>query len=114
MSSEAARVRVLGGDVGRAGGVKGLDVEERVGLGSVKATQHDVWAVLQACAWSGHELLEATAAAWPLGVHVRRPEQGVKANDPRVDGRIMARAGQAYAMPAWAAPVAVERTVLFV
>ena len=100
MSSEAARVRVLGGDVGGAGGVKGLDVEERVGLGSVKATQHDVWAVLQACAWSGHELLEATAAAWPLGVHVRRPEQGVKANDPRVDGRIMARARQAYAMPA--------------
>ena len=42
VSGGATRIRVLGGDVGRAGGVKGLDVQERVGPRPIEVAQHNV------------------------------------------------------------------------
>ena len=58
----------------------------------------------------GHELLESITAARTLGKDVLRAEEGVKADGPRVDGRVVARARQAYPMSA-RAEVAVERPV---
>ena len=108
MGGMAAGISVLGSNVGGAGSVEGFDVEERVGPWPIKAAEHDVWAVLQARTGTRHELLEVAAAARPLGVDVRRAEEGVEAHDPGVDGGVMARARQAHAVPA-RAEVSVER-----
>ena len=94
--------------MGHAGGVKRLDVEQRVGLRAIVAAQDNVRAVGQAGTRPRHELLESITAARTLGKDVLRAEEGVKADGPRVDGRVVARARQAYPMSA-RAEVAVER-----
>ena len=94
--------------MGRAGGVKGLDVEERVGPRPIEVAQHNVGSVVQSSAGALHELLKVATTARPLAVDVRRAEEGLKADDPRMDSGVVARARQAHAMPA-RAEVPVQR-----
>jgi hypothetical protein len=109
VSSKAASVSVLRIDVGGAGDVEGLDVEEREGLRPNKAAEHNVRSVREASARASHPLLEGPR---PLGrgIDVFRAEEGVKAHRPRVNRRVVACARQAHAMAARGAEVAVKRT----
>ena len=77
MSGKAAGVGVLRVDVGGAGDVAGLDVEEREGLRSVKTAQHDVRSVCEASAGAGHPLLQGAASVRALSVDGLRAEESV-------------------------------------
>ena len=110
MVKRRASVCWLRVDVGGAGDVEGLDVEEREGLRSVKTAQHDVRSVCEASAGAGHPLLQGAASVRALSVDILRAEESVEAHCPRVHRRIVARARQAHAMATRGAEVAVKRT----
>ena len=105
---EAATVGVVGGDVGGAARVKGLDVDETVRPRAVKASDHSIGAVAEASAGAGHELLKRGASRWALGKDVRRAHQGIKPHDEGMDRGVMAGAREADAVLA-RGEVAVER-----
>ena len=79
MSGKAASVGVLRVDVGSAGDVEGLDVEDREVLRPIKAAQHNVRSVREASARASHPhsksqpshpLLEGAASVRALGTWI--------------------------------------------
>ena len=77
-------------DVGGAGDIEGLDVEEREGLWPIEAAEHNVRSVREASARASHPLLEGAASVRALGIDVFRAEESVKAHRPRVNRRVVA------------------------
>ena len=80
MDGQASPVGAVVGNVRGRADIKGLDVDERIGVGPIEAANDSVGSVPQAKAGAGQELLKGAVVARALRKDAIRARERVKAS----------------------------------
>ena len=100
MDGQASPVGAVVGNVRGRADIKGLDVDERIGVGPIEAANDSVGSVPQAKAGAGQELLKGAVVARALRKDAIRAKERVKACHQSAEGGVVAGGGAADAIGA--------------